>query len=104
MPGAAGVDDRRHAGADAEDVGVGSEGAEAGHKMEMDVDQSRHDNKIFRVYDLRIGGRQIRPDRLDEAVADEDIESAVALGGRIEHAAVLNQQVRHPITCAIPSL
>src|ERR1041385_4276125 len=95
MPRAARVDDRRNARADAEDIRVGAEGAETVHQMQVDVDQTGTNENIVRVDYLRLGGSQIRPDRRDDAVADQDVQSAVALRARIEHAAVFDEQVGH---------
>ena len=46
---AAGIDDGRHAGAHAENIGINAEGAESFHQMQMDVDQSWRDDATFDV-------------------------------------------------------
>ena len=87
MPGAAGVDDGRHAGAHAEDIRIDAEGAQSLHQMQMDVDQARCHDATFDVDHGRACRLEIGGDGVDLAVAHANVEHAVLAAGGIDQAA-----------------
>jgi hypothetical protein len=93
VAGAAGIHNRRNSRPDAEDIRVGSEGAEAVHQMKMDVDQTWCNNKTFDVNEGRAFGLEIGSNCRDDAVADMNIVLPVEATPRIEQSAAFQDEI-----------
>jgi hypothetical protein len=61
----------------------------------LNVDQSRHDELTFDIEDHSGAGGNILPDRFDAAVADQNIEPAVAPGSGIEQPSAFQEKTCH---------
>ena len=90
---AAGVDDGRHAGADAENIRIDAEGAETFHQMQVNVDQTGCDDAIFDVDHGRAVRFEIRSDGVDLAVAHANVENAILAAGGIDQAAAFQKKI-----------
>ena len=89
MSCATGVDDGRDARADAENIRIDAEGAEAFHQMQVNIDQTRCDDAIFDVDNGSTVGIEIRTDHFDLAVAHTNVQQAVPTSGWIDQTAAL---------------
>ena len=91
------VDDRGHAGLDADAIGMQAEVAQPWVHMHVKVDEARRDEQSGRVNDPGAGGRlEICANGLDAAVASQHVGDFVAARGRIDHPA----PPEHETACA----
>jgi hypothetical protein len=108
VAGAAGVDDGRYAGADAENIRIRAKRAQAGHQVQMNVDQSGRDDEVLDVDHGCTLDLEIRSNRRYYSVAHPDVEARVSAVGWIEHLPafqdVVGRSAFHLLVSLFPKL